>query len=219
MDQGMDIRVVELLCSRLCHDLVSPVGAINNGVELIDDMRENGEAGSTGMLGDAIGLIAHSAGQAAGRLKLFRFAYGTAGGLATRGFAEARAAAEGWLAGGKVTLDWPEDRLDAVLAERPGAVKVLLNLVVLADEVLVRGGTVAVGGTGDARAGSLLVAAAGPVVRLSPEVRAAMAGAVEPDDLAPRTIHAYATGRFAGHYALRLSAEESEGRLALRLDW
>ena len=65
MKTDLDMRVVELLCSRLCHELVSPVGAINNGVELIEEMGAE-------MADEAIGLIAHSADQASRRLRLLR---------------------------------------------------------------------------------------------------------------------------------------------------
>ncbi|HYD29789.1 MAG TPA: histidine phosphotransferase family protein [Azospirillaceae bacterium] len=221
MDQGMDTRAVELLCSRLCHDLVSPVGAVNNGVELIEEMREDGEeAELPTMLGDAIGLIAHSAGQAALRLKLFRFAYGTAGASPAGGFVEARAAAEGWLAGGKVSLDWPGERPAAGLAGHVGTIKVLLNLIVLADEILTHGGAISVDGAGSEVSGSLIVTVAGPTIRFTPEAEAALNGAADPCDLTPRTIHAYATGRFAAQHGIRLGVETSvPDRLSLRADW
>jgi histidine phosphotransferase ChpT len=95
----MDIRVAELLCSRLCHELVSPVGAINNGVELIEEMGED-------MAEEAIALISHSAGQAARRLRLLRLAYGAAGGEGAVGFADAQQAATAYFADGKISLDW-----------------------------------------------------------------------------------------------------------------
>ena len=64
--------VLELLASRICHDLISPVGAVNNGVEFLEEM--GADAGA-----EAIQLIAHSARQASVRLQAFRICYGTGG--------------------------------------------------------------------------------------------------------------------------------------------
>ena len=126
-----------LLCSRLCHDLLSPVGALNNGIELLadetdPDMREK-----------CLELLADSARASANKLKFFRLAFGAGGGfgeaIATD---EAQAALDGvfgperrielgWMIGG--------DKLPK------GAVKLLLNLALLAGDALVRGGRLDVG--------------------------------------------------------------------------
>ena len=76
-------RVLELVSSRICHDLVSPVGAINNGVELIQELGEDAGA-------EAMQLIAASAVQASARLKCFRLAYGAAGTDKNIGFREVK---------------------------------------------------------------------------------------------------------------------------------
>ena len=111
MKTDLDIRVVELLCSRLCHELISPVGAINNGVELIEEMGAE-------MADEAIGLIAHSADQASRRLRLLRLAYGTAGSDKS-GLAEAAQAAEGYFAGSKIKLEWLPGRLEQAGSSSP----------------------------------------------------------------------------------------------------
>lgn len=69
----LDLRVMDLLASKIYHDLISPVSAINNGVELIED-----DIGQS-VMDDALKLIADSAAQSSRRLKLFRIAYGRAG--------------------------------------------------------------------------------------------------------------------------------------------
>src|SRR5271154_5841604 len=97
----IDMRVLELLASKLCHDLVSPVSAINNGVELIEDI-----GGS--VVEEAMKLIGDSAQHASRRLRLFRLAYGRAGSEDNLGIRDVRPIATQYLAGGKTTLDWPE---------------------------------------------------------------------------------------------------------------
>ena len=78
MSLSVDLRVLELVCSRICHDLVSPVGAVNNGIELIREMADD-DAPSSGLESEALALIAHSAEQGSRRLRVLRIAYGAAG--------------------------------------------------------------------------------------------------------------------------------------------
>ncbi len=195
MNIELDIRVTELLCSRLCHELVSPVSAINNGVELIEEMGED-------MAEEAIKLIAHSADQAARRLRLLRLAYGAAGSDASS-MADAQQAAESYFAGGKIRLDWPAGRIEAGAPLKRGSAKLLLNLTILAEEALAHGGTVAV----ERSAGGLTVTANGRSAALRPEVEVALGGGVASGDLSPRSVHAFATGRFAAYFDLPLALE------------
>ena len=69
MSEHLDLRVVELLTARLCHDLVGPIAAISNGVELMDDDDPD-------FARDAVALVGDSAHKAAARLQFYRFAYG-----------------------------------------------------------------------------------------------------------------------------------------------
>lgn len=204
----LDVRVLELLVSRLCHDMVSPIGAVNNGIELMEEMGEE--------MGDqATELIAHSGRQAAARLQCFRLAYGAAGTQAALDLEELRAVAAGWLAGGKVTIDWRLAPADAP-SPRPGLGKLLLNAVILAGETLSYGGTITV-----ARADGVsgfLVLATGRAATLGEEQGDALGGAVPVEALTPRTVHAYATGLFARHYGLDLTwRQPSPDRLVLHL--
>ncbi len=132
----VDLKVAQLLSSRLCHDLVGPIGAVNSGLELLDEGfdEESGEDGR------ALALVARSAVEATRRLAFFRIAFGF--GAGTKGQAtlnEAGALAAGYLENGKVALNWPSDRPDPV---QPNVVKVVLNMVLMASESLPRGGEI-----------------------------------------------------------------------------
>ena len=170
------LDLASLLCSRLCHDLMSPVGALSNGIELLadetdPDMREK-----------CLELLGDSARATANKLKFFRLAFGAGGGFGeeidTR---EARAALEGLFgADGKVELGW------VVEGEKlpKGAIRLLLNLALLAGDSLVRGGRLDVGaerGNGEIE---LAVRAEGPRILLDPLLRETLAtggrGAIEP---------------------------------------
>src|SRR3569623_1784354 len=96
------VDLASLLCSRLCHDLMSPVGALINGIELLADEQD------PDMREKCLELLADSARASANKLKFFRLAFGAAGGFGeeidTR---EARAALEGLFGeNNKVTLGW-----------------------------------------------------------------------------------------------------------------
>jgi histidine phosphotransferase ChpT len=202
MKTDLDIRVVELLCSRLCHELVSPVGAINNGVELIEEMGAD-------MADEAIGLIAHSADQASRRLRLLRLAYG-APGSDRSGLDEAAQAAEGYFAGGKIKLEWPPGRLEQAGQLQPGTGKVLLNLVILAEEALAYGGRIVVEPNRD---GNPRVSAIGRNAGLKAEAAQALTGDIAIESLTPRTVHAYVTGRFAQHLTLKVVASQESAEI------
>ena len=201
MKTDLDIRVVELLCSRLCHELVSPVGAINNGVELIEEMGAD-------MADEAIGLIAHSADQASRRLRLLRLAYGAPGSRS--GLDEAAQAAEGYFAGGKIKLEWPPGRLEQAGQLQPGTGKVLLNLVILAEEALAYGGRIVVEPNRD---GNPRVSAIGRNAGLKAEAAQALTGDIAIESLTPRTVHAYVTGRFAQHLTLKVVASQESAEI------
>ncbi|HYL50045.1 MAG TPA: histidine phosphotransferase family protein [Stellaceae bacterium] len=189
----IEFRVLELLASRLCHELISPVGAVNNGVELLND-------GDASFVRDATTLIGQSARRAAMRLQFYRFAYG-AGGLGG-GAPDAKSLVAGILEGGKVRCDWPAE-FDVLAAPWQ---KLACNLMLLASEILPRGGSVTL-----ARAGNgVAAAAAGEAVNLTAELKAALAPAAEVAALSARTVHAYFTARYAENVGARLSLSEAD---------
>ena len=200
----VEFRVLELLNARLCHELVSPVGAINNGVELLDD--DDPE-----FVRDAIRLIGQSARKAGQRLQFYRFAYGTtvsSGSAAGSG----RELAAGLLEGGKVRCDWSAEAATLPVDWQ----RLACNMLVLGAEVLPRGGSVAVrplstGGTG------VEVTAAGDAVNVTPELRGALDPTAAVDQLTSRTVHAYFTARLAGRLGAGLVITEAQpGRALLR---
>lgn len=172
-----------LLCSRLCHDLLSPVGALNNGLELLADETD------PEMRQRCLDLLAESARTSANKLKFFRLAFGAAGGFGdaveTR---EARLAIEGLFAESKrVTVGWlvEADQLPKA------AVKVLLNLSLIAGEALVRGGNLDVGAESEDGRIEIVVRAAGPRLILDPELKAMLVDGPKDAAVTPRAAAAY----------------------------
>ena len=206
-----DLRVLELLSSKICHDLVSPVSAINNGVELIEDIGES-------VADEAMKLIGDSATQASRRLRLFRMAYGRAGSEDTLAVRDVRQVAEHYLSGGKTLLHWADDQPDATLAERKGFLKTVLNVTMLAEEILAYGGNVTLQTMQNGAQVGCRFEIAGRAAQLNPQIQAALDGTVEIDALTPRTIQAYMTGRLAAHFGLKITHDHpTPERLDLNL--
>lgn len=197
------LDLASLLCSRLCHDLMSPVGALNNGMELLAD--ENDPE----MREKCLELLSDSARATANKLKFFRLAFGAGGGFGDEiDTTEARTSLEGlFKAEGKIELGWvvEEEKLPK------GAIRLLLNLALLAGDALVRGGHLDVGAERlDGRV-ELAVRAEGPRILLDPVLRETLAtgggATVEPRAAGAWLAHSLAA---EGGGSLRLSDPTSD---------
>lgn len=177
------IDFASLLCSRLCHDLLSPVGALNNGLELLGD--ENDPEMRTRVFQ----LLSESARVSANKLKFFRLAFGAAGGFGEQVDArEAKTAIEGLLADNKRTQFnwWVETE-----TLPKSALKVMLNLALIASEALVRGGTLDVGGEDNGGQLEIVVKIEGPRIILDPELRRTLTDGEGAEGVTPRAAAAY----------------------------
>jgi histidine phosphotransferase ChpT len=151
------LELAALLCSRVCHDLISPVGAIVNGLEVLDDdpKPEDREF--------ALDLIRKSAKTASARLQFCRLAFGAAGSAGAQiDLGDAQTMARGHLEDTKTTITWNLPRV--LLAKN--RVKLLLNMMVIAQQTIPRGGMLTVDPIGDGDALGFRVAAAGLNARL-----------------------------------------------------
>lgn len=208
MTDSLHPRVLELIASRICHDLVSPVGAISNGVELVQELGD--DAGE-----EAMQLIASSAGQASIRLKAFRLSYGAAGTDKNVGFKDIRDAFTELLGDGRVKAEFQPD-LGVKFSMPPrGFFKVLLNLLVLAEECNRGEGKIGVSAL-DGNQG-IKVVVEGANANFRDGIEDALEGKTQPDDLDPRSVHAYVTGIFAKHFDFKLSHTKAPGRVEFTL--
>jgi histidine phosphotransferase ChpT len=208
MKMQIDLKVAQLLSSRICHDLVGSIGAVNAGLEL---MAEGLDAD-----GAAKELTVRSANEANLRLAFFRAAFGCgSSALVTAGWnsalEEARTLAEGLLKNSKVKLEWQSPPLDMVGPAIPTAIKIILNLVLMAFESLPRGGKVRLSfamlkegfGVG------LTFSGEGATLRDDLIVALKKNKEVEVDALSARNIHAYLAQCLA--FDLDAFIEHSEG--------
>jgi histidine phosphotransferase ChpT len=146
------LDLAALLCSRVCHDLISPVGAIVNGLEVLDDNPKPEDREF------ALDLIRKSAKTASARLQFCRLAFGAAGSAGAQiDLGDAQAMAKGHIEDGKITLTWNLPRL--LLPKN--RVKLLLNMLVIAQQTIPRGGTLMIDPVGDGETMSFRITAAG----------------------------------------------------------
>jgi len=178
-------ELASLLSSRLCHDLVSPVGAVTNGLEVLADETE------ADMRESAMRLITESADRAARKLQFARLAYGAGGGpQAIIDMGDARKITTAMLNDIKVALEW---KCDFATCDRMLA-KMLVNSAFLAAESLPRGGTVIAAMREQAGSTIIEVQAEGPMMKPMDQLHEIISGTVELGGLAPRAAQAYYTG-------------------------
>lgn len=183
MDDRQSIDLAAMLCSRLCHDMLSPVGALSNGLELLaletdPEMRSN-----------VMQLLEQSATISTNKLKFFRLAFGAAGGF-----------------GEQVDIEEPRALIQALVADKPGievnwalagttlskpAVKVLLNFAQIAIDALVRGGTLDIGAEVRDGASEIVVRATGPKIAFDETIGKALDGSLDRSELSSRTAAAH----------------------------
>lgn len=182
MDNKIDLRTIQLLASRMCHDLVGPVGAINAAVELLGD--EDGALDA-----EALKMLAKSAGEANSKLAFFRAVFGLGGSKDQPDqVAQLVELANGVLASGKVKVRWDPD-MPATLPG--GAGKVVMLLVYLAAEALPRGGEVGVRVQDFSDGLGVACVAEGEGAALREEINDVLKGAAPPEELTARGIPAY----------------------------
>ena len=182
------LDLAALLCSRVCHDLISPVGAVVNGLEVL----EEGKDEETRTF--ALDLIKKSSQQASARLQFCRLAFGAAGSAgAAIDLGDAQGVARGFLEDGKTRLEW---NLPPELLPK-NRVKLLLNLLLLAGQTIPRGGTLKVDPVGEAQVMSFRITATGQNARIPQAVPALVAGEPSGQTVDSHAIQPFYTGLLA----------------------
>ena len=201
MTNKSDIQILEMLASRICHDIISPVGAVNNGVEFLQEMGADA-------LDEAMGLISYSASQAAAKLQAFRMAYGAGGKDPNIKPEDVQKAFSSLISGeGKISQTWDPFGPIGPDPLPPGFCKMLMGTMMLATETLPKGGTVSVRRSED---GYTHVIAEGQDATVREHVNEALARSIDPDDLDPRLVHPYAFSLIADLYDFSITIDKTE---------
>ncbi|MDI9638562.1 histidine phosphotransferase family protein [Kamptonema cortianum] len=182
MAPEFSLRLAELLSSRFCHDLVTPIGAINTGLELFQenvvDLSEDSK--------EIIDLIQHSSQVASSRLSFFRIAFGSSGERTS--FGEARTLIENYFSRSKIEFEWKTPFQEDLILENWG--RLLLNSVLWVSECAPKGGIIQVT-LPDKTSAKLSVGLDADSIILHQGTLEALEGKVSLSDLTPRTIPCY----------------------------
>lgn len=201
------LELASLLCSRLCHDMLSPVGALSNGLELLADEKD------PEMRQRCFELLDQSARISADKLKFFRLAFGAAGGFGEMvPVNEARVLVDGLVANNaRIVLNWAlsSDSLPK------SAIKVLLNFALFGMEALPRGGTLDIAAEFRDGTSEIVVRAAGQRIAFDRDIGRALEGTLPPGELSSRTAPAAMIQQLAGEQGGRLQYVLAEDALVL----
>jgi len=199
------LDLAALLCSRVCHDVISPVGAIINGLEVLD------EENDAEMRGFALDLIKKSAEQASARLQFCRLAFGAAGSAgASIDTGDAETVARGLFCGERTELAW---HVPSLLMPK-NKVKLILNLCLIAAAAIPRGGIIEVT-LADAAAERLTVTAKGTNAKLAGQLPGLLAGTPDLPPSGPQDIQAYCAGLVAKAANMVLTVTADADRVSI----
>ena len=190
------LDLAALLCSRVCHDLISPVGAIVNGLEVLAE--DNDEETQK----FAMDLIKKSAGTASAKLQFCRIAFGAAGSAGAQiDSGDAEKVARGFLEDEKTKLDWHLPRL--LLPKN--RIKLLLNMLLIAGQAIPRGGKLAIDPVGEGETMGFKVSATGTNAKVPPNA-ALISGETGEESLDAHRIQPFYAGLLAKACGLTASA-------------
>ncbi len=184
----MEMRLAEMLCTRLCHDLTGPIGAVNNGVEFISEEGFD-------LQGQAVELITSSAVEAVHRLQLYRQAYGRVNEVGEASLSLKKQICKNFFANSKITLDWPDSHTDASgVSVSNKLARILLNVMIIFSTVMIRGGTVSVRVESVSQNEIMAtVSGAGTTVKCDDDLRQVLEGKVEIQQVSPKTVQPFYT--------------------------
>lgn len=199
MSHTIDFEILELLASKICHDLISPIGAVNNGLEILEDVDPES-------LQDVTDLIAFSAGQASAKLQAYRMAYGAGGGDTSIKPEDVYKSIESMVGEEKkIRQDWDPHAKIGPEERPPGFAKMLISALLLAMECLPKGGIVSAR-TGTAN--EVIITAEGDNAGPREGMTEALSLTTPREKLEPKFVHAYMSGLNALHYGFKISLKQ-----------
>ena len=200
------LDLAALLCSRICHDLISPVGALVNGLEVLEDDSDQETKAF------AFDLIKKSAQQASARLQFCRLAFGAAGSVgAAIDLGNAETVARGLFDDEKTKIAWNLPRL--LLPKN--RVKLLLNLLILADQTIPRGGAITVDAIGDGEITGFRVTAAGLNARVPQAIPGLVSGQTGSTAVDAHAVQPFYTGLLARSCGLAVTLAADGDRVVI----
>ena len=190
------LDLAALLCSRVCHDLISPTGAIVNGLEVLEEKESDEETRTF-----ALDLIKKSARTASARLQFCRLAFGSAGSAGAQiDLGDAENMARAFIEDDKTKLTWS---LPRILLPK-NRVKLLLNMLIIAGQTIPRGGMLTVDPIGEAQSTGFRIIATGLNARIPQAVPALLEGTSESGSVDAHAIQPFYAGLLARACGLKV---------------
>jgi histidine phosphotransferase ChpT len=187
-----ETKLAEMLCTRLCHDLTGPIGAVNNGAEFLDEEGFD-------MQNEAVQLIVNSAHEAVNRLQFYRQAYGRVGDSGEACLEDKKKLATDFFSCTKITLDWPDSHTDAAgVSISQKMSRLILNMLIVSSATMIRGGKLSVrisnGEHGEKR---IQIEGHGETIKLDAENTSILKGEADEKSLSPKTAQLFLTMKIA----------------------
>ena len=199
-----------MLCARICHDLISPVGALGTAIEILDD------PANVDMHDDAMALVRTSSRQAAAKLKFLRLAFGAAGSApGVIPMSEVMTLSNDMFADSKPDLVW---NIESIGIDKDQA-RILLNLIMLAVQAAPRGGTVTISHQSHGEGDNFELVSEGPKARLDAAMAKAIAGKVPEDGFDGRSIQPLYASLLTRDIGGTLAASADETVITFRADF
>ena len=190
-------QLVELISSKICHDLISPIGAVANGIEIMEEM---------GADDDVTSLISFSATQASAKLKALRMAYGLGGADESIKVEDIHQTFDDFVKGDKrVSQNW-DPQIDLGFEPKAGFPKLFICSLILVSESLPKGGEISVKPEGEH---TIVITGAGENARFRDGFVDIMETKTIDDELDPKLVHPYITSLFAEQYGFEISLDDS----------
>jgi len=201
-----ELKMAEMLCTRLCHDLTGPIGAVNNGAEFLE------EEGFK-MENEALQLILSSAAEAVHRLQFYRMAYGRINDAGEACLAQKKQLVEDFFSTTKIILDWPDSHTDAAkISISQRMARLVLNLLIIASGTLIKGGRIALRLSQDEQGDKhVTIQAEGDVIKMDDDVLRILQRKVTDPALTPKTVQLLLTLLLADEIDATLDFELAEG--------
>lgn len=206
-----ETKLAEMLCTRLCHDLTGPIGAVNNGAEFLDEEGFD-------MQNDAVQLIVSSAHEAVNRLQFYRQAYGRVSDSGEACLEDKKKLAADFFAGTKITLDWPDTHTDASgVSISQKMARLILNLLVISAASLIRGGTISVRlSTTEGGEKQVQITGVGDTVKWDAETQSILKGEADEKLLSPKTAQPFLALKLAEEVGAHLQIDVSNDKLDIK---
>ncbi len=207
-----ELKMAEMLCTRLCHDLTGPIGAVNNGAEFLQE--EGFE-----MQHEAMQLILSSAGEAVNRLQFYRQAYGRQNEHGEASLSEQKQLVQAFFANTKIQVDWPDSHTDASsvsISQRMA--RLILNLLIISSGVLLKGGNIAIRLNESDAKRTVSLRASGEMVRMDPDVLRILTREAVLNQLSPKTAQLALTLTLADELQAKLHFHLGESQLEITVE-